>query len=605
MPNSLSFELALVLLLAAIVAVPLFRRLGLVAVLAYLATGVLLGPDGIGMVSDPDRILAASEIGVVMLLFVIGLELSPARLVLMRRPVFGAGGAQVFLSALLLGAALLAFGLHWKGALVAGLGLALSSTAVGLQLLAERKQLGSDFGKLAFAILLFQDLVAIPLLAAIPLLGGAKNETLTWTMVLHAVGAIAIVILGGRLVLRQLFRIVARTRMPEVFTATALLVVLGIAWFMQLAGLSAGLGAFLAGVLLSDSEFRHELESQIEPFKGLLLGLFFIAVGMDIDLDRVAEEPQIIAAGVLVLLLVKFGILFLVGLRPGKLPVRSALMLGSVMWLGGEFAFVVFSEAVRVNLLEDEARDRLVAMVGVSMALTPLLLIVMSRLLSRVKEQKPVREFDAIEEKDSQKPQVLIAGMGRFGQIVARLLTAQHIPFVALEHSPEQVDDMRRFGNRIYYGDPTRPELLRAAGAQHVKAFVIAVDDTETNIKATRLIRRMYPKAQIFSRARNRQHAWRLMDLGAEAFRETFGSSIEMGEQVLIALGLPPETAADHARRFRAHDEKLLRAQHLVYDDDAAVIQTARNARTDLEKLFEADVTDSDTLDDATPPTVG
>ena len=212
-----------------------------------------------------------------------------------------------------------------------------------------------------------------------------------------------------------------------------------------------------------------------------------------------------------------------------------------------------------------------------------------------MKEQKPVREFDAIEEKDSQKPQVLIAGMGRFGQIVARLLTAQHIPFVALEHSPEQVDDMRRFGNRIYYGDPTRPELLRAAGAQHVKAFVIAVDDTETNIKATRLIRRMYPKAQIFSRARNRQHAWRLMDLGAEAFRETFGSSIEMGEQVLIALGLPPETAADHARRFRAHDEKLLRAQHLVYDDDAAVIQTARNARTDLEKLFEADATGEDT----------
>ena len=313
MPNSLSFELALVLLLAAIVAVPLFRRLGLVAVLAYLATGVLLGPDGIGMVSDPDRILAASEIGVVMLLFVIGLELSPARLVLMRRPVFGAGGAQVFLSALLLGAALLAFGLHWKGALVAGLGLALSSTAVGLQLLAERKQLGSDYGKLAFAILLFQDLVAIPLLAVIPLLGGIRNETLTWPMVGHALGALALVWFGGRLLMHRALRVVAGTQTPEVFTATALLAVLGSAWIMQQAGLSPGLGSFMAGVLLADSEYRHELESQINPFKGLLLGLFFIAVGMGIDLDRIAAEPGLVVSGVALLRMVKFAVLFGVG----------------------------------------------------------------------------------------------------------------------------------------------------------------------------------------------------------------------------------------------------------------------------------------------------
>jgi voltage-gated potassium channel Kch len=311
---------------------------------------------------------------------------------------------------------------------------------------------------------------------------------------------------------------------------------------------------------------------------------------------------------VAILLVVKFSILFLVGLRPGKLHVHSALMLASVMWLGGEFAFVVFSEAARTNLLEAQVRDRLVAIVGLSMALTPLLLIAMSHLLTQAKAKAmpPRREFDVIDgnaDVDAQHPQVLIAGMGRFGQIVARMLTAQRIPFVALEHSPEQVDDMRRFGNRIYYGDPTRPELLRAAGAQHVKAFVIAVDDTETNIKATRLIRRMYPNAQIFARARNRQHSWRLMDLGAEAFRETFGSSLEMGEKVLVALGLPPETAADHAKRFRAHDEKLLRAQHLVYDDDAAVVQTARDARLDLERLFEADVGDNDgDMLDATSP---
>ena len=583
-----ALELTLVFLLAAVIAVPVFKRFGLGAVLAYLVTGVVLGPYGLGMVQDANRILNAAEIGVVMMLFVIGLELSPSRLRVMRKPVFGAGGLQVVLTGLALGGLALLADQHWKTALIIGLGLALSSTAVSLQLLSERKELTSEHGRLGFAILLFQDLVAIPLLAAIPLLGDAKNETLTWTTVFQAVGAVAVVVLGGRLLLRQLFRAVARTRMPEVFTASALLVVLGIAWFMQAAGLSAGLGAFLAGVLLSDSEFRHELESQIEPFKGLLLGLFFIAVGMDVDLDRVMAEPQIISVGVLVLLTVKFLMLFLIGVGPGKLDMRGALMLGGVLWLGGEFAFVVFSEAVRTNLMDDELRDRLVAVVSLSMALTPLLLIAMSRMLAGVAKRKPpARAFDDIPD---DHPQVLIAGMGRFGQIIGRLLTAQRVPFVALENSPETVDTLRRFGNaRIYYGDPTRPDLLRAAGAQHVKAFVVAVDDPDTNIKTARLIRRMFPQAKVFARARNRQHAWRLMDLSAEPVRETFASSLEMGEQVLVALGLPPDAAARQAKRFREHDEKLLRAQYLVYDDDVAVIQTAKDAVGDLEKLLEAD----------------
>ena len=590
MPNSLSFELALVLLLAAIVAVPLFRRLGLVAVLAYLATGVLLGPDGIGMVSDPDRILAASEIGVVMLLFVIGLELSPARLVLMRRPVFGAGGAQVFLSALLLGAALLAFGLHWKGALVAGLGLALSSTAVGLQLLAERKQLGSDFGKLAFAILLFQDLVAIPLLAVIPLLGGIRNETLTWPMVGHALGALALVWFGGRLLMHRALRVVAGTQTPEVFTATALLAVLGSAWIMQQAGLSPGLGAFMAGVLLADSEYRHELESQINPFKGLLLGLFFIAVGMGIDLDRIAAEPGLVVSGVALLLLVKFAVLFGVG-RLAGLATRSALMLGGTLWLGGEFAFVVFHETLRVGLLSVDNHDRLVAIVGVSMALMPLLMLALERRMrdaGSAHAATPAPRYDQVDPA-TLPPQVLIAGVGRFGQIVARLLAAQHIPYVALESSVEQVEDVRRSGGRIFYGDPTRPDLLRAAGAQHARLFVICTDDPDSNLRAVRLIRRLYPQAKILARARNRQHAWRLMDLGAEPFRELLGSSLEVGERVLAELGVPADVAADHVRRFREHDEALLREQYLVYDDDAAVTQSARQARADLMRLFEAD----------------
>ncbi|HRF83638.1 MAG: monovalent cation:proton antiporter-2 (CPA2) family protein [Proteobacteria bacterium] len=603
MPNSLSFELALVLLLAAIVAVPLFRKLGLVAVLAYLATGVLLGPDGIGMVSDPDRILAASEIGVVMLLFVIGLELSPARLVLMRRPVFGAGGAQVFLSALLLGAALLAWNVHWKGALVAGMGLALSSTAVGLQLLAERKQLNSDYGRLAFAILLFQDLVAIPLLALIPLLGGIKNQTLTWPMVGHALGALALVWFGGRLLMHRALRVVAGTQAPEVFTATALLAVLGSAWIMQQAGLSPGLGAFMAGVLLADSEYRHELESQINPFKGLLLGLFFIAVGMGIDLDRIVAEPWLVVAGVALLLAVKFAVLFGVGRVAGLAP-RSALLLGGTLWLGGEFAFVVFHETLRVGLLSTDDHDRLVAVVGVSMALMPLLLLALDRRMRDTEAlhapAQPPR-YDA-PDPAAQPPQVLIAGVGRFGQIVARLLAAQRVPYVALENSIEQVEDVRRSGGRIFYGDPTRPDLLRAAGAQYARLFVVCTDDPDSNLRAVRLIRRLYPQAKVLARARNRQHAWRLMDLGAEPFRELLGSSLEMGEHVLRELGVPASVAADHVRRFREHDEMLLREQYLVYDDDAAVRQSARQARADLLQLFDADEVRSADAGDADTP---
>jgi glutathione-regulated potassium-efflux system protein KefB len=370
-----------------------------------------------------------------------------------------------------------------------------------------------------------------------------------------------------------------------VFTATALLVVLGSAWLLQLAGLSAGLGAFLAGVLLADSEFRHELESQIQPFEGLLLGLFFMAVGMSIDLQRVASEPLTIAAGVVVLMAVKFALLFALGRHPGGLDARGALLLGSILALGGEFAFVVFGEAERVALLSGVQRDRLVAMVGLSMALTPLLLIGVSRLLP-AQGPRDQRPYDRIPDGH---PQVLIAGFGRFGQIIARLLAAQHTPFIAIEHSADQVDFMRRFGNQTYYGDPARPELLRAAGAAHVKVFVVAIDDVESNLKTVRVIRRHYPQARVFARARNRRHAWELMDIGAHAVRETFHSSLKMGERVLVALGLPEDVAAMRAERFRAHDEALLVNQHQIHDDEAALIQTSQEARRELEQLFAAD----------------
>lgn len=581
-------QLALVFLLAAVIAVPLFKRFGLGAVLGYLAAGVALGPDGARVIADAGPVLAASEIGVVMMLFVIGLELSLPRLKVMRKSVFGAGGLQVALSGIALGAFALMDGMRWQAALVIGLGLAFSSTAVSLQLLAERKTLGSEHGRLAFAILLFQDLAAIPLIAAIPLLGQAASAhpQPIWIATLKAIAAIGVVIIGGRYLLRQLFRGAARIGVPEMLTASALLAALGAAWVMQLAGLSMGLGAFLAGVLLADSEFRHEIESQIEPFKGLLLGLFFMAVGMSIDIDRVVMEPIQIMVGVVLLLAVKFAVLFGIGLHPGGLSRAEALRLGSVMALGGEFAFVVFTEADRAALIDSAMHDRLVAIVGVSMGLTPLLMIAVARMIGLRPAPKQEREFDELPD---EHPPVIIAGFGRFGQIVARLLIAQRIPFVALETDAQQVDFMRRFGNKIYYGDPARPELLRAAGAAHAKIFINAIDDAEANLRTARVVRRLYPDLKVFARAHDRRHAWQLMDLGVEVFRETFASGLEMGREVLVALGVPREVAVDRAQRFRDHDERLLATQHLIYDDENALLETALQGRAELEQLFEAD----------------
>ena len=597
-----TLELALIFLLAGIITVPLFKRLGLGAILAYLAAGVALGPDGIGIVRDPDHVLKIAEIGVVMLLFVIGLELSPARLRVMRKPIFITGGMQVALSTLLLGVIVYAYGLHWKSSLVVGMALALSSTAVGLQLLSERHEMTTDHGRYAFSILLFQDLVAIPLLAAIPLLGGAKEQTLTWTMAFKAIGAIALLVILGRILLRKVFLMVATTRTPEVFTATALFTVLGAAWFLQQVGLSAGLGAFIAGVLLADSEFRHELESQIEPFQSLLLGLFFIAVGMGINVKLIIEQPLLIAAGVAVLLLIKFAVLFVIGkLPPARLPTRSAVILGSVLWLGGEFAFVVFNEARRVRLLDQESHEVLNAIVGTSMAFTPLLLLLVNYLLGRAlfkqkSAEKP--KYDQIEDKQAK---VLIAGMGRFGQIVARLLLSQRIPFVALEDDLQTVEQLRRIGNEVFYGDSTRPDMLRAAGGEEIKIFLITMDNPETIIKTTRLIRRMYPNAKILARARDRVHAWKLMDLGAIVFRELFGSSLNMGEELLTSLGMSKEEAARRTRRFKEHDVDVLRAQHLVYDDEDALFKQTVDGRNQLGQLFAADLGKNDlsTMDDS------
>jgi len=587
MHNHGVLDLILVFLLAAVIAVPLFQRLGLGAVLGFLVAGVVIGPNMLGLVPDPASVLAASEFGVVMMLFVIGLELSPARLWVMRRQVFGIGALQVLLSTLAIGGVLAMWVIGGAAAVIIGMGLALSSTAVGLQLLAERKELTAAHGRLAFAILLFQDIIAIPLLAAIPLLGNSADggTSLGWAEVSKAALTIAAVVIGGRVVLRQVFRVVARARTAEVFTATALLVVVGTAWLMAWAGLSMGLGAFLAGVLLADSEFRHELESHIDPFKGLLLGLFFIAVGMSIDLNLVTRDPLPIALAVLGLLGIKALLLIALG-RAAGLSGRSSLSLAAVLGMGGEFAFVVFAESFKFGLIEAALRDQLVVVVGLSMAATPLLLLALDRGLPATKRD-PERKADSIGDDHSR---VIIAGFGRMGQIVGRLLRAQQISFTALENSAEQVDLSRRFGSKIYFGDPARPELLRAAHAEHAEVFVLTTDDPEANIRTARVVKRLFPHLKVFARARNRQHAFKLMDFNVDGVvRETFGSSLEMAEQVMQALGIPADQAAQRAQQFRMSDEALLREQHLFYDDEAALVATSQDALRDLQALFEAD----------------
>ena len=585
-------QAAVVFLLAAVLTVPLAKRLQLGAVLGYLFAGVIIGPSVLGLIGNPESVSHISELGVVLLLFIIGLELSPKRLWVMRKSVFGVGLAQVLLTGLVIGGvSLLAFDQPLNTAVVLGLGLALSSTAFGLQSLAERKELNLPHGRLAFAILLFQDIAAIPLIAMVPFLAGSDHNLSASEGLNHGLrvlGSIAIVVVGGRYLLRPVFRIVAKTKIQEVSTATALLVVIGTAWLMDQVGVSMALGAFLAGLLLADSEYRHELESQIEPFKGLLLGLFFMSVGMGANLSLLLSEPAIVLGLTLLLVCIKLPLLFLVGRLAGGLGRQSALRLGIVLAAGGEFAFVVFKIGSDQGLFDARLYDILVLTITLSMAMTPLLLLAIARWL---KPKKVVIEVpDEYKDITTDSPRVVIAGMGRMGQIVARILRAQNVPFVALDTAVESIEFSRSFGNvPVFYGDPLRPEILRAAKVDQAEFFVIATDDPDTNIKTAELVRKLYPNMKIIARARNRQHVHRLIDVGAQAVRETFYSSLEMSRQTLLGLGLSQAQADARINRFKRHDEQVLAAQHLVYDDAAKVLQTAREARKELEQLFDAD----------------
>ncbi len=595
--------LAVVFLLAAVAAVPLAKRLRLGAVIGYLLAGVVIGPSTLNLIAHPEDIRHISELGVVLLLFIIGLELSPRRLWLMRKAVFGVGVAQVLVCASLIGTlAYIGLDQPVNTAVVLGLGLALSSTAFGLQILAERKELNSAHGRMAFAILLFQDIAAIPLIALIPLLGGASSDVggeSNLEQLIKITGSIAIIVIGGRYLLRPVFRIVARTGLQEVSTATALLVVIGTAWLMQSVGVSMALGAFLAGLLLADSEYRHELESQIEPFKGLLLGLFFISVGMTADLGLLLNSPGAVLLLTAMIIGCKLPLIYLVGRTAGGLDKLSALRLGVVLAAGGEFAFVVFQMARDQQLFDQRMHSMLVLAITLSMAVTPLIILLLSKLIKP--KAAAVEVPEELKQIDAEAPRVVISGMGRMGQVIARVLRAQRVPYIALETSVDSIELSRSLSRDmpIFYGDSLRPEILRAAQVDQAEFFIITTDDPDTNLKTAELVRRLYPHVTIIARARNRQHVHRLIDLGAFAVRETFHSSLEMSKQVLTGLGLSEAQADSRLTRFREHDEQVLAAQHKVYDDAAAVMQTAREARADLERLFDSDQIEARSIDEA------
>lgn len=576
------------LLAAAVLCVPLARALRLGSVLGYLAAGVLVGPWGLGLVGNVDSVLHFSEYGVVLLLFVIGLELQPSRLWALRRAVLGLGGAQVLLTSALLAAAGLAFGLGLGAALIVGFGLAMSSTAFVLQLLAERKELPARHGRASFAILLFQDLAIIPFLALVPLLAAGHAPAAAgggaWREVLGVVAVFVLVIVGGRYLLRPLLRAVARAETPEVFTACALLLVTGTALVMQAVGLSMSLGAFMAGVLLADSEYRHELQADIEPFKGLLLGLFFMAVGMAADLGQLLHQPLQVLGLALGLMLLKAAVLYGLGHAAG-LDAIAARRLACALPQGGEFAFVLFGVATVAGLIAPELQALLVVVVTVTVTMiaSPLLYIAQARW----GRPEPAPPFD-----DIQAPQqrVILAGFGPFGQIIGRILRLKKIGYTVLEKDSAQVDFVRRFGNTVYYGDAARLDVLRAAQAGHAEVFVLAIANPETSLRIARTVRQHFPQLRIFAVARTRQHALRLMDLGIrDILRRSYFSSLEMSRGLLQALGETPQAAERAVTLFRAADEQTLQRQQALLHDEQALVQSARDSARELEQLFEAD----------------
>ena len=587
---------SLIYLGAAVVAVPFSKALGLGSIIGYLAAGMAIGPWGLGLVTNVQDILHFAEFGVVLMLFLVGLELEPKRLWSMRRPIFGWGSAQVMGCAAILFMALWASSLFvpavstalggWKTALVAALGLALSSTAIALQVMGERNLLPTSSGQAGFSILLFQDVAAIPILALIPLLGVTQevNEASSGVDIAYsAIKVIAIItgiVIGGRLLLRPIFRWIARSKTPEIFTAASLLLVVGIAALMLFVGLSMALGAFLAGVLLAESEYRRELETDIEPFKGLLLGLFFIAVGMSIDFSVIINSPWLIAGVLIAFIAIKFVVIYGIT-RLMDVPFQERPVLTLLLAQGGEFAFVVFQAAAGAKVFAPESASLLIGVVALSMLISPVILIAIDKLWLPRYANCGVEQPDEISEQ--QVAPIIIAGFGRYGQIVARLLLAQDIPTTVLDHDAEMIDTARRFGYRVFYGDATRLDLLRTAGAATAQIFVIAVDDVERSLAIVDLAKEHFPKLQLVVRARDATHWNKLKDRDVSLIqRELFESSLQSATSVLELLGYPGVDASRLVQVFKAHNIALLEQMYPHYKDREKLISVAKIGRDQL-----------------------
>ncbi|EHK2774463.1 glutathione-regulated potassium-efflux system protein KefB [Vibrio vulnificus] len=575
-------QTSVVFLSAAVVAVPLAQRSGLGSVLGYLLAGVAIGPWGLGLISDVEAILHFAELGVVLLLFLIGLELNPKKLWQMRGPILGLGGAQVVISTLLIACVVTWFDVAWTSALVIGMGLALSSTAIALKVLEEQGLARTETGQSGFAILLFQDIAVIPMLAILPLLAGSGDTGNGWGSLTTFVSVIVLLV-GGHFLLRPLLRYVVLTGVRELFTVTALLVVLGIAMLMQQLGLSMALGTFLAGVLLAESEYRHELEIAIEPFKGLLLGLFFIAVGMAVNLGLLVLHPLEVLAAVAGLVVLKGIVLYMLG-RVSRLRAKARSRMAAILSQGGEFAFVIFTAASKEGLLNQNEVSFLLVVVSLSMVTTPLLLNGQKWWYARTLNQ----ESDALApDVVDTEPRVIIAGFGRFGQIVGRLLYANKIKVTVLESDASQIKLLRKYGYKVFYGDATQLDLLRAAGAEKAEALVICTDSPDHVMSIVELCQQHFPKLKVLARARSRVEAYQLLSHGVSSYsRETFLGALDLGRQTLVEIGMHPYQAKRAEAHFRKLDNAMLKELLPQHNQDKKLAQRAKEARKELEEIF-------------------
>lgn len=572
-------------LLAAAIAVPLFKKLGLGAILGYLAAGVVIGPAALGLINDPENVLHFSEIGVILLLFVIGLELEPAKLWAMRAQVLLLGGGQMIATAVLSYFILSkALGMHSNGALVVSMAVALSSTAFAIQLMADKGMMGTEDGRRGFSILLFQDLAVVPILFIVQALSPAadKPDALPWWI---APAAVLILVAFARYLINPALNFMSRYGGAEIMTVVALLIVMGAAVLMDSAGLSMGLGAFLAGMMLANSTFRHQLEADVEPFKGLSLGLFFISIGMTLNLKLLVTDPVTVVAGTLGLMALKTAVVAAL-VMVAKVPFSRALMLGLILSQGGEFGFVIMAQALSEKLLDANVAGIVNLVVGISMALTSPVVIWAERRMDKKALQTPQKDSKF----EDKAPEVLILGFGRFGQVTGRILAANHIAFTALDKDAEHIEFVRRFGNKVFYGDAARREIMEAAGLSGARIVVVAIDEPQIALNVVEYVHHNYPKITLIARAHNRADFIKLKASGAKiVIREVFAGALEAATETLIALGFSDSQALAAAGVFEQHDRKLLEKQAKAGEDPEKLIQIGLTGRQELEELFRKD----------------